>query len=141
MPALRYILDTDSVTHHQLGRPAIVQRIAQVAIGEAATTVITLYEQIRGRLAAINRQQSDEEVQQAFQRLQQTHSYFCRIPVVPFDSKAVAWYQQLLQQKIRIGTQDLRIAAIVLSHKAVLVTSNRRHFDLVPELRIEDWNR
>lgn len=140
MPSPRYILDTDSVTYHQLERPAIVWRLAQVAPDAVATTVITLYEQLRGRLAVINRQQNDADVQLAFQRLQRTHAYFCRVPVVPFDTEALAWYQQLLQQKLRIGTQDLRIAAIVLSRKAILVTSNRRHFDQVPGLQIEDWN-
>lgn len=141
MTALRYILDTDSVTYHQLERSTLVQRLAETAPGEAATTIITLYEQLRGRLAAINRQQHDEDLQLALLRLQRTHTYFCRIPVVPFDAEAATRYRQLLQQNLRIGTQDLRIAAIVLSRGAILVTSNRRHFDRVPGLRIEDWNR
>jgi tRNA(fMet)-specific endonuclease VapC len=140
MANVRYILDTDSVTYHQLGRPGLVQRVAQVAPAEIAATVVTLYEQLRGRLAAINRQQNDRDLQLALQRLQQTQAYFCRVQIIPFDDAAVALYRELLQQKLRIGSQDLRIAAIVLSHKAILVTSNRRHFDQIPGLQIEDWN-
>jgi predicted nucleic acid-binding protein len=50
----RYVLDTDSVTHQQLGRVAIVQRLAQIPADEIATTAVTMYEQLRGRLASIS---------------------------------------------------------------------------------------
>ncbi len=50
---IRYILDTDSVTYHQLGKEAIVRRLSHVSHHVVATTVVTMYEQLRGRLAAI----------------------------------------------------------------------------------------
>lgn len=140
MASVRFILDTDMVTFQQASRPAVLRRLAQVAPVTVATTVITLYEQLRGRLAAINRQQSDQARQLAYQRLQQTHGYFCRVPVLPFDADAADMYQELVRQGIRIGAQDLQIAAIALTQGAVLVTSNDRHFDRVPGLTTEDWN-
>jgi len=66
-PSVRYVLDTYSVTYQQFNRPAIMQRLAQVAPEQVATTVITMYEQLRGRLAAINRKQDDASLQLAYQ--------------------------------------------------------------------------
>jgi hypothetical protein len=48
-------------------------------------------------------------------------------------------YGMLRKQKIRIGTQDLRIASIVLAVNGTLVTRNQRDFAQVPELTLEDW--
>jgi tRNA(fMet)-specific endonuclease VapC len=50
--------------------------------------------------------------------------------------------QILVRQQIRprVGTQDLRIAAIPLSVDGILVTRNRRNFDKVPNLRLEVGN-
>lgn len=140
MAAIRYILDTDTVTYQQSGRPNVIRRLSEVAPDTVATTVITLYEQLRGRLAAVNRQQDDQARQLAYRRLQETHGYFCRVPVLSFDAEAAVTYRDLLSQGLRIGAQDLQIAAIALARNAVLVTSNRRHFDQVPGLVIEDWN-
>lgn len=88
LSAARYVLDTDSVTFLQLGKPKIVQRIAQVHADEVATTIITIYEQLRGRLASINRNQTDQDLQTNYQRLQATHVYYCQVPVLSFDQAA-----------------------------------------------------
>jgi tRNA(fMet)-specific endonuclease VapC len=137
--AIRYVLDTDSVTYQQLGKAAIVQRLAQARPAEIAITIVTMYEQLRGRLAAVNRKQEDQALQTAYQRLQATHAYYCQVQVLSFDGSAITLYRDLLNQGLRIGAQDLQIAAITLSHKAILITSNRRHFDQVPGLQVEDW--
>lgn len=132
--AVRFVLDTDSVTYHQLGRDAIIQRLGLLPANNVATTVVTMYKQLRGRLATINRNQSDQELQLAYQRLQLTQTYYCRIRLLPFTSASAILYRDLVKQKLRIGAEDLKIAAIVLAHQATLVTSNRRHFDQVPGL-------
>jgi tRNA(fMet)-specific endonuclease VapC len=53
--------------------------------------------------------------------------------------KAATLYEKLLSQKLRIGTQDLRIASIVLSQNAVLLTRNSQDFSHVPGLQLDDW--
>jgi len=138
---VRYVLDTDTVTHQQLGHPLIVAKLRLVDRSTVATTVITMYEQLRGRLAAINRKQSDAQLQLAFRHLQATQQYYCTARILPFVEKATQIHQTLVTQKVRIGSQDLQIAAIVLAHHAVLVTANQRHFAQVPDLQIEDWTR
>lgn len=45
------------------------------------------------------------------------------------------------RQQVRIGTRDLRIAALALSKNATLVTRNTRDFAKVPGLHIVDWSR
>ncbi len=77
----------------------------------------------------------------AYDRLLATVRYFAQVNVLPFTPAAAATLQKFRDQRIRIGTQDLRIAAIVLAVGGTLVTSNRRDFEKVPGLTIEDWNR
>jgi len=68
-----------------------------------------------------------------------TLKYFGTVNVLDFDEDAWNCYTDLVRQKIRIGTRDLRIAAVVMSKNAILVTRNRRDFERVPGLRFEDW--
>jgi tRNA(fMet)-specific endonuclease VapC len=74
-----------------------------------------------------------------YARLQETLEYFTRVRVLPFDESAAQWFCRLSQQRIRIGTQDLRIAAIALANGCIVITRNRRDFERVPGLAVEDW--
>jgi len=134
-----YVLDTDHVTLHQRNHPQVVARMRACAPDELAITVITVEEQMRGRLAQIRRPGVDLTI--AYDQLRATVEYFCDLTILPFDMEAQQQFQQLRAQKIRIGTLDLRIAAIALSRDAVLVTRNRSDFERVPRLKLEDWTQ
>lgn len=107
---------------------------------ELATTVVTVEEQFRGRLERVRRARSDVEVVRAYQNLLATVLYFRTITIIGFDTQTQAIFQRLRAQQVRIGTQDLRIAAIALRQDATLVTRNRRDFAAIPSLQTEDWS-
>ena len=56
---------------------------------------------------------------------------------------AATVYGRLRANLERDGTPmaepDLRVAATCLRHDATLATGNLRHFERVPDLRVEDW--
>ena len=135
-----YVLDTDTITLQQANRATILRHLEHIPPTHIFTTVITLREQIRGRLAVVDQVEEGAALIQAYTQLQATVDYFKQVHILPFTVEALARLQQLRLQKVRVGTQDLRIAAIVLSVGGILVTSNRRDFAKVPGLRIEDWN-
>ncbi len=60
--------------------------------------------------------------------------------VLQYDIKSHEIYQELKGQRIRVGTQDLRIASITLAYKGILLTRNLQHFEKVPGLSIQDWS-
>jgi len=68
-------------------------------------------------------------------------STFNRIPLLAFDDAALAMLSSLRKSSVRIGTMDLRIAAIALAHDATVITRNIRDFSKVPGLRVEDWSQ
>jgi tRNA(fMet)-specific endonuclease VapC len=60
---------------------------------------------------------------------------------LPFDEAAAAIFDQLRTQKLRLGTNDLAIAAITLAVRGILVTRNTVDFRRIPGLVLEDWTR
>jgi len=64
---------------------------------------------------------------------------YAQAQVLPFDSAAAAVFDSLRVQKVRIGTMDLRIAAIALARNMIVLTRDSSDFGQVPRLHAEDW--
>ncbi|NMG21388.1 type II toxin-antitoxin system VapC family toxin [Brasilonema bromeliae] len=135
-----WVLDTDHISLLQRGHPVVIRRIAAVNPAEIAVTIVTIVEQMYGRLDVIKRAKSKQELVTAYALLKETFSRLYQGNILDFSEAAFDIYTQLLAGKIRIGTQDLRIAAITLSVGATLVTRNRKDFEKVPGLQIIDWS-
>lgn len=135
-----WVLDTDHISLLQRGNPVVISKVAAVNPAEIAVTIITIVEQMYGRLDVVKKAKSKQELVTAYALLKETFKRLCQGNILDFNETAFDIYSQLVAAKIRIGTQDLRIAAITLSIGATLVTRNRKDFEKVPNLQIVDWS-
>jgi len=134
-----FVLDTDHLSLYQRGVEPLLSRLLSHPPDELAITIITIEEQLRGRLAQVRKASTTAQLSESYRWLGETVDQLSRLPTLYFDYSAAVVYERLLSQKVRIGTQDLRIAAIVLSKSAVLLTRNRHEFSRVPGLQLDDW--
>jgi tRNA(fMet)-specific endonuclease VapC len=133
-----YILDTDHASLYQRRHPQVVARVLATAPDDLAVTTITLGEQVQGRLAVIRQARSQPDAARGYLRLRETVEFYQTIQLIDYTTAAIARFEELRRQGIRIGTQDLRIAAISLAEGSILVSRNTRDFAHVLGLTLED---
>jgi len=104
-----------------------------------AVSIISVEEQMRGWLAAIAKERQASRQVAGYRELARLVDYFRAFTIVPFDERAADQFDNLRAAKIRLGTMDLKIAAIALVNQALLLSANRRDFEQVPGLRVENW--
>ena len=134
-----WILDTDHISLYQRGDLNVINRLSAANPENLAVTVISLEEQMYGRLSEIKKATSAISLITAYSRLEITLDYFKSVQVLPFDQNSHIFFESLIRQKLRVGTQDLRIAAIALSVNGIVVTRNQKDFGKVPNLQVENW--
>lgn len=138
------LLDTDHLTvlryqEHSLHQQ-LLDRLRSSPDKRIVVCVISLEEQLRGWLAEIRRRVADPLKQiPIYLQLTELIEFFRDWDVLPFDEQSAVAYQSLKDAKIRVGSQDLKIAAIALSQSATLLSSNLNDFERVPGLAVEDW--
>jgi tRNA(fMet)-specific endonuclease VapC len=137
---IRFLLDTDHVSLHERGHPPLRAHFEAVPPDSIAVSVVTVEEALRGRLAVLARQTTGQDRERAYAKLMETVRFFSAIQVVLFDARCEQQFQALRSRRVRMGTQDLRIAATALANGFTLVTRNRRDFERVPGLTVEDWS-
>ena len=139
-----FVLDTDLVTlleeAHSSASERLAARLDRIPADEVMTTIVTYEEQTRGWLAYMARSKLLKQQVDAYRRLERHVDFYRKIAILPFDESAATEFQRLKRLRVRVGTMDLRIAAVVLARGATLLSRNLADFRKVPGLAIADWS-
>ncbi len=109
-----YILDTDHISLFQYRHPQVTQKIISTTPEQIAVTIISLEEQLYGRLNKIRRGKNLEALVSAYSKLQATWDFFNTVNMLNFTEEAKNNFSNLINQKIRIGTQDLKLFFLII---------------------------
>jgi tRNA(fMet)-specific endonuclease VapC len=73
----------------------------------------------------------------------ETRTFLSGFSTAPFDDTAAEEYARILadleRRGLKIGANDLFIAAIALANGLTLVTHNTGEFSRIPALKLDDW--
>lgn len=130
----RYLLDTNICIYIRRQKPqSILDRFAQLKLGEAAISIITYGELHYGA----------EKSQHSARAMRELRDLMTALPILPMPIEAGRGYGEirafLEMRGESIGGNDLWIAAHAKSMGMILVTNNEREFRRVPGLIIENW--
>lgn len=139
---MKYLLDTDHISILQRKAGAEYARLSAwmttCSASDFACCVISLHEQLLGAHSFINKAKDTIGLVRGYQLLGRLPGDYLAFTLLQFDAAAATIYDQFLQQNLRVGSMDLRMAAIARSRSLTLLTRNLRDFGRIPGLDIED---
>jgi tRNA(fMet)-specific endonuclease VapC len=136
------LLDTDHLSVLTDGRHRFQSRLLRRlknAEDLVVVPIVAVEEQLRGWLAKIHRVPRPHDQIVPYLRLAKLIDFLRDWQIVDWNEPSADVFAHLRSQRIRIGTQDLKIAALALANDALLLSANLRDFNQVPQLRVEDW--
>jgi len=137
------LLDADHLTllrHSNNARAErLAARIKMAADQQFGTSIICVEEQWRGWFALISRFREPRKQLKAYSELMRLLDFLVAWQVLPFNEEAAEEYERIAAEGCRIGTMDMKIAAIARSNGALLLSANISDFGKVSGLRVENW--
>jgi tRNA(fMet)-specific endonuclease VapC len=103
------------------------------------TSVITLQEVCQGWCAVINRHRAGHDQCFGYGEFQHSMELLHELVILPFDLEAASIFRRLKADGLRVGTMDLKIAAICIAHEVLLLSRNLVDFRKIPNLSVENW--
>lgn len=131
------LIDASILIEYERGRLDLTARVTGREDEEFMVSVVTASELLHGvhraRDAATRRKRA------AF-----VEAVLARFPLLPVEVDvarvhARLWADLAAEGKL-IGAHDLWLGATCIAHDLIMVAANRREFDRIPELQIEDWS-
>jgi tRNA(fMet)-specific endonuclease VapC len=138
------LIDTDHATFlkypdSERGRRFIDRLLAVPQSEVIGVAIVTVEERMRGWLAMIAKEKQALRQVMGYRELSGLFEFYQEFEIVPFDEAAARQFDELRKQRLRLATMDLKIAATALVNQAFLLSANRRDFERVSGLRVENW--
>jgi tRNA(fMet)-specific endonuclease VapC len=138
------LLDTDHLTYlrypeSERGSRMIARLNAQPPNEIVGVTIVNVEEQLRGWLAVIAKERLAMRQVAAYRELTLLFGFYAEFQIAPFDDIAAERFDALKAERLRVGTRDLKIAAITLVQSSRLLSANLTDFQRVPGLHVENW--
>lgn len=129
---MKFLLDTDTISFALRGEGGVGEVLRRMSPSRVCTSSV-----VAGELELGVVRRGSRKLRRALDAL------YAGLEVIPYDVEAARRYGRLaaalLDDGVTIGVEDTMTAAHALSRGLILVTHNRRHFDRVRGLRVEDW--
>jgi len=126
------LLDTNVVVAFLNGDKSVLKRM-RAEIGEIVLSTLVVAELDYGAKVS---QKSEENLERLYRLLDV-------VQVIPFDIECAKVFGTIKSKLRRLGKPtgevDALIAATAMAHKAILVTANKKHFENIEGLKVENW--
>jgi len=103
---------------------------------------VSFHEEIVGWNKFLSRATNSQAMVKAYSKFERILENFGSMQLIPFDDQAAEVFDEIVRKgSRRVGTMNLRIAAIAIANQAILLTRNTADFERIPNLQIDDWMR
>jgi len=125
------ILDTDVIVGLLRGEQPAIRAVESCK--KPMTTMITVFELLKGAYKSDNPEERRSEVLKVLQTLQ--------ILTFDMESADVAAFLEAKQYRdgLPIGTFDTMVASMCLINKQTIITRNNKHFKQLTGLKVQSW--
>ena len=133
----QYLLDTNILIDFMDGAPAVVSHVLQVGTQRCCMSVISLHELYFG--AYLAKERKAEYYDREIMKINILLEHFT---VLPLDATGAAYgrIKYALRKKGKpVDEFDMVIAGQAVSEGLTVVTDNLRHFENMPDVKVENW--
>jgi len=128
---LSYLVDTDWAIHYLNGHTEIVRELDRLQEQGLGLSVISLAELFEGVLYSTNPEGNERQLR----------DFLRGVTVIVIDEETCKLFGKergrLRATKKLVGDFDLLIGLTARQHGLTLLTNNRRHFELIEDLKIQ----
>jgi len=131
-----YLFDTDTLSNVVKRNPSgrLLEKLEETPIAFQHTSAINVGEIYYGA----SRSSKKKQILHAFEKM-----VFPNVNILPFDRQSGQIFgilkAELETRGMGCSEPDLRIAAVAIQHRLILITGNTKYFKNIPGLRIENW--